>query len=306
MKFEILKPENRGFANPIIWNFKDLKDKITKSLQKYKNLIFTDDQISLAKIERANLNRFKTEIEKNRIDIKKECLQYYNGVEKEVKELTILIDPVVQEIDVQIKKFEHEKKMEKRVKLFKYYEGKAGNLLKIVPFTTIFKEEWLNASFSLRKAETAINYIFDGISKDLKIVSNINSKFQQQIKVLYLKTLDLSGALQENTRLELEMKKLEEYEENQRLEKEKIAEKLAEKQKEIERPAVTKVFQGLNRETVREKTFTPVPLPRQEKKPEPEKSLIKLGFHVWATSEQLNKLRIFLNTNGIPFKPISK
>ena len=123
MEFKLLNPESEnGFVQKIEFNFDELKNQISESLAKYKNLVYSDDSIKEAKEDRAKLNKFKEAIENRRKEIKALCLKPYNEFETKVKELTKLIDEPILAIDTQIKNFENEQKEAKQIDIKNFYD----------------------------------------------------------------------------------------------------------------------------------------------------------------------------------------
>ena len=60
-----------------IENLEQLKAELTPRLEKYNNLVVTEDSIKAAKDDKANLNKLRKAIEEQRISIKKQYLEPY-------------------------------------------------------------------------------------------------------------------------------------------------------------------------------------------------------------------------------------
>lgn len=76
----------------INWNFEELKTALATEMKKYTGIVFDDDSIADAKKTVAYLRKLKESVEDRRKDVKKKCLEPYNEMEKQAKELTQLID----------------------------------------------------------------------------------------------------------------------------------------------------------------------------------------------------------------------
>ncbi|OPZ77047.1 MAG: hypothetical protein BWY78_01166 [Alphaproteobacteria bacterium ADurb.Bin438] len=200
MEIEILTKEE-SFLKTIDFNFEPLKTEIKTSLEKYKNLNYDDHQIREAKVDRANLNKFKDALDTKRKDIKKKCLIPYDAFEKQIKELISFVDEPILTIDTQIKSFEERKKDERKQALQNHYEQHCKKICEIMPFENLLDTKWLNSSISL---QTSIQSLLEKVIKieaDLKAITELNSEFEVTLKDKYLKTLNLSSVILENTRL---------------------------------------------------------------------------------------------------------
>ena len=96
-----------------IENLEQLKKELVPKLEKYNNLVVTEDSIKAAKDDKAALNKLKKAIEEQRISIKKQYLEPYNLLESQCKEVVKLIDEPIQAIDKQIKAFDEIEKKQK-------------------------------------------------------------------------------------------------------------------------------------------------------------------------------------------------
>ena len=76
----------------INWNFEELKTALAAEMEKYTGIVYDDDSIADAKNTVAYLRKLKDSVEERRKEVKKECLKPYDDMEKQVKELTQLID----------------------------------------------------------------------------------------------------------------------------------------------------------------------------------------------------------------------
>lgn len=84
----------------IKFNYKELKQELKLSLEKYRDLVFTKNTMEDEKYTRAKLNKLKTAIY-NKKKIKSDCLKPYKTFEVKIKELTSLIDEPMLYIDNQ-------------------------------------------------------------------------------------------------------------------------------------------------------------------------------------------------------------
>lgn len=71
------------------WNFDELNKALDQRLEIYKSLVYSADQITEAKKDRAALNSLNKQINDRRIELKKEFCEPYDIFAAQVKQLTI-------------------------------------------------------------------------------------------------------------------------------------------------------------------------------------------------------------------------
>ena len=80
---------------PIQANLAELQGYVEGAVSKYKNLIYADEQIKVAKNDRAALRHLKEDIETKRKALKAKWNAPLLGFEGELKSITTLIDAPV-------------------------------------------------------------------------------------------------------------------------------------------------------------------------------------------------------------------
>ena len=299
MELKILSPQEGGFVKEIRWNNEELKAEIAEKMQEYKSLAFTEETIKEAKADRAKLNKLRTAFEDERKRIKKLCMAPYDEFEKQVKELIALIDEPIRLIDGQIKEVEEQRKIEKKGKVLEFYEGVIGPLKGVLPFEKVFRPEYLNATKSMKSITEEIQSLINRVNSDLDTIEGFGSKYELQIKDAYLKTLDLSTAMQEKSRLE-EVER-------------RLAERKQEEQRRAEEKAAREAAEALSKSQTEQEGDTQSAHPEvQVEKPEGEKKtaqqtekqeaqMFQMDFRVWGTKDQIMGLRQYLIDNKIKF-----
>ena len=200
MEFKLLNPD--AFVKVIEFNYDDLQKWITEQVEKYQNLIYTDETIKRAKEDRATLNNFKKKIDEARKDVKKRHLEAYYKFEVKVKNLLTLIEEPKSKIDEQVKKYEENKKAEKKEQIETYFNAVVGDLSELLTLDKIFESKWLNATTKIEKIQKEIDEIIENVKFDLQIIKELKSEWEVSIIDTYLDTLDISAALREISRLE--------------------------------------------------------------------------------------------------------
>jgi hypothetical protein len=300
MELRILSPMEDGFVKKIEWNNEELKEAISAKVQDYKGLQYTEETIKEAKKDKATLNKLRDAIETERKRIKKQCMAPYELFEKQVKEVLVIIDEPIQMIDSQIKEVEEQRRLEKKQKVLEIYEENIGNLKGILPFAKVFKNEYLNVSKSLKSITEEIISLISKVNQDMDVIEELDTKYELQVKDMYVKTLDLSMALRENARLEEVERKLAErraQQERERAEAEKRAAEEAQKRAEAQQQIAESIPEESDKREIVEEL---------QQKTAPDPQTVTLEFRVTATPEQLQKLKEFLKTNNIVYGPVRK
>lgn len=202
----------KSLPQKIDFNYEAIKSELSEKLERYNSLVVTEDSISGAKKDKAALNKLKTALEDRRKEVKKDCLRPYEEFEQKIKELVGMIDAPVLAIDEQIKAFDEIKKEEKRADIQGFYTENIGDLASLLPFEKIFDPRWLNATYKIEDVQKEITDRIFKTRNDIGIIKAMNLSGEQQVLDVYLRTLDMSAALAEKTRLEAQQKRMEEYE----------------------------------------------------------------------------------------------
>jgi hypothetical protein len=203
MELIIHSPSEEGFIQEITFNHEEIKKELTTRLEKYKGLVYSEEEIKLAKTDRATLNKFKEAIESKRKEIKALCLKPYDEFEIKIKEIVNLVNEPVKDIDNQVKAFEEKQKQDKKKVIEGMYSDMIGDLIEILPLKTLWNEKWLNATYKLATISDELRKEIERVSSDLKHIESIKSKFETEMKNTYLNTLLLSEALAIKTRLKI-------------------------------------------------------------------------------------------------------
>ena len=293
MELRIMSPQEDGFVKEIQWNNEELKQEITATMQEYKSLAFTADNIKDAKVDRAKLNKLRTAFEDERKKVKKLCMEPYNKFERQVKEIIKLIDEPIALIDSQIREVDDQERKQKQKDIQDLFSS-----IGFQPFVTldmIFDNKWLNKTVSLSKIEEQMKSRMFQIGNELETIRKL-PEFSFEAKELYKRTLDLSKAIQEGQRLaEMQKRKLAyEAEQKARAEEQKRQEELRQKE------AAQKVEAKKNQQTA-------VETPKAEEKPTVEAAhqesdpIMSIDFRAWGTREQLMGIRQYMLDSNIKF-----
>lgn len=293
MELKIISPQENGFVQEIKWNSEELKTEIAAKMADYTNLVFTEDSISDAKKDRANLNKLKGAFEDERKRVKKLCMEPYNKFEQQIKEVTALIDEPIRLIDSQVKEVEQKKKEQKRKDIKELFETIGFQVF--VTLDQIWDDKWLNASVSLTKIEDQMRNLMYKIGTEVKAISEL-PEYSFEAMEVYKKTLDLTRAIAKGKELaDIQKRKEEARIAREQAEKEK---REAEEQKvqqekaneDVPETEIGRVIDSIERQTFDRVTVT-----------DTEEPIMHLDFRVWGTREQLLALRNYMNEKNLKF-----
>lgn len=276
MEFQI-RTDLAVIPKTIEFNFVEIKKELAVNLEKYQNMVVTEDAIKDAKAYRAKLNKLKEAIEKKRKEIKAECLAPYNAFEKQVKEIVSMIEAPMLAIDGQIKEFEAARKAEKMEEIGAYYKANAADIIDLVPFERIFDPKWLNATASMKSIEEEIDKTVTRISGDITIIKSMALECESAVLSRYIATLDMSEAMAEKTRFEDEQKRIEEFTERQKARQ--AAQAASQKLEEVKKEALDVEYEEVKPDikTIKVVFYDTTPEFRAEMKALTEKHNIRYG-----------------------------
>lgn len=260
-----IKAEIKGISQ-IEDNIKEVNDFAIKLNEYYSNIIFTDETLDEAKKEKANVNKFKDKV----ADFRKKIVAEYNKpielFEKTAKETEKILKETYANINLQVEKYENEKKEEIKEMCVEYFEEKKKS--ENIDFVT-FENMKMSITLGMltksgaltKKVIDEINDFISKIKDDLKLISTQ----QNEIEILaeYKQTLNVSLAI---TTVAERMKRLEE---------ERKAKEKAEEVQQQEEKVVEKVQEVLKAPKEEEKTYS-------------------MTFKVWGTLEQLKGIKSYL------------
>lgn len=269
---EIMIPEE------IVFNYDELKKELLEKVRDYETVVYTDDQIRLAKADKASLNKLKKALNDERIRREREYMEPFNQFKAKIGEIISIIDRPIALIDTQIKEYEEQKKAQKLEEI-KVYFGELTTPAWL-SFDQIFDQRWLNATYGMSAVKEDIQSRLRKIVDDLTVLDELEYSFEA--KANYFQTLDVNRAIAEGKRLADIARQKKEYEERQR------AQEAAKQAVPEEKPT---------------EVVNPIPeLAKPEEKPNTASDGMWLTFRVCLTVEQAKELKEFFNTRNIPFE----
>ena len=197
LELQIFSPSEDGYIKEIRWNFDELKTAIAAKVEDYKGLTYTDEQMTEAKKDRAELNRFRSALDAKRKEIKKRCLAPYEAFEAQMKELTHLVDEPIEMIDSQLAEYDNRLRAEKEEQIEALFE--AAQFQPFVTLERIKDPRWLNRSYKLSQVEQDMRDRKEQISNDVYLLNKLPES--KAALVIYEQTLNIRAAQAEAERM---------------------------------------------------------------------------------------------------------
>lgn len=183
----------------ISFNFEELKTELTEKAAIYETMVFSEDQFQEAKKTRSDLNRVAKALSDERIKRKKQFMEPFEQFERQIKELTAIIEKAAANIDKQVKEFEEQKKKEKLEAIERIWD-EVINHPEWLQCSDIFNTKWLNASVSMETVKKELQEKVSKIETEIGIISDL-PEYSFEALDYYKRTLDLGGAIAETKRL---------------------------------------------------------------------------------------------------------
>lgn len=275
-------------------NLTELEKIVDESLEKYRGLVVSEDQIGEAKKTRSDLNALKKTANDWRIRKEREFNEPFVQVKAQVRRICDNIDQVNGEIDKQIKTFEEAQREEKRAAIADWW---AKNGKKTVPLEKVWDDRYLNKTFTEKQWQQDLRQRCQKITDELSQITQMGSPEKVDFLITnYMQTLDVSASLAAWERQEDAKRRAEE--EKARMEAERLArEERARRQSEM-RAHEAEMEQNV-----------PIPEPEEPKtaKEDPRGYLYSPEFRlVDATYEQMIALAKFFKENEISYETLKQ
>lgn len=194
-----LKVEKIAIPEHIAFNFDELKQELAQNVEKYTNLVYTDDQIKEAKADKAKLNKLKKALNDERIRREKEYMAPFNEFKAQIGEIIAIIDEPIQIIDQQLKEAEEARKtakIEEIKSIFADMEEKPEWLY----LEQIMDLKWLNASTSIASIKSAIEQRLQDIAADVQTLQGLPEYGFEALEI-YKECLGINKAIAEAQRI---------------------------------------------------------------------------------------------------------
>ena len=290
-KFELTEKDlelvvNEKTLGSLTTNAKQIKAMVEKALPNYDISNYDENNISVAKKDKAMLNTASKALNDRRIQFEKEFMQPFAEFKTVVGDTVTLIKECSGKIDTVVRQSEENEQKAKQKEIEAIWSKKDFDL---VSLEKISNPKWMNKGASFKNIESEIDERIAGINDDIKTIEAIGEDVDL-LKSLYIDTLNLNSTIQY-------ARTLKENREKAKAEAEARAQAEAEKQAKVEAetPIVPRV------QPIEEKVIeTPQITFSEIAKPE----LYTRAFKVTTTRENIIELGNFMQENGIKFEKL--
>ena len=292
-------------SGSIVTNTEELKEQLSAKMAEYENAVFTEDSKAIAKAELTGLRKLREAVESRRKEIKAQCMIPYNEFEKEVKELTAIIDKPIHLIDGQLKEMEVERVRRKKEAIEELYQEVVTEVADYLPLNDIYDNKWENAGTSMKKIREAMEELVVKTVSEISIIKNNVSDARDEALRIYKDTRNLAKALEHINVYEENKKKVLELEnaKKERAEAEKREEEIA--RIRAEERARVEELEKAKKETVLQKEETFFDTNEEEDDdslPFAQPTTITAYYKVIALPEELEQVEMAFNSIGIYFE----
>lgn len=229
-----LKINEVQLPEQITFNYEELKQELTEKLSMYETLVYTDEQIKEAKVDKASLNKLKKALNDERIRREKEYMKPFDDFKAKINEIMDIIDKPVALIDKQVKEYEIKQKQEKKEQikeLWSEMDVPEGLLLE-----DVFEDRMLNVSYGMNHVKQKMLDDIKRFNRDMETLAAL-PEYGFEAQQEYIRNHDLNKALAEGRRMAQIVKAKAEREEAMRkIEEEQKAKAAAEAAKKAAFP----------------------------------------------------------------------
>ena len=280
LEIRVTSPTDDAFVEHIVWNADEIAKEVEAKVGYYKNLVYTEDQVTEAKKDRATLRKFVTALKDKDHEIKDRCLAPYEEFHSQMLKIIAKVEEPAELIDKQVKEFEEGQKRQKLAAISDLFEKKGFQPW--VSLERIMNPKWLNKTYSIKQIDADLTTIQHKIGEDILLINGQKEGMQAALSE-YKRSMDVSASIAAAQRY-MEAKRAEE-----------------------------ELTQAINAEPVHadaEPMREPVPAPKPAPLPEvyqdgtPVRK--EIMFKVLVTKEEMQKLNRFLLDNHYTFRQINK
>jgi hypothetical protein len=292
----------------ISWNFEEIKKNLAEQLEVFKKTIYTDDTIRSAKSDVATLRKLSKDIEDRRKEVKAKCLEPYNIIEAQAKELTTLIDEPIKAINAQVEDYENRRKHAVREKIEGYWGKQSQKLpedLRQKAHDKLYDSRWENATATMKSWKDAIDAGIESILNDIQTIESFHSEYEEDMMQIYREQLNLQPAIMKMNQLNAQRDRILEQE---RKKKEEAERKAAEEAARAAAQAEQNEKQHEVPQTVEEQKPQEAPVAPVEAKQEPvekqDGGSVTVSLAVIGSAEQIDLIKKFIVYKGARWEEI--
>lgn len=190
----IITRQSPGFAS--FENFEEIKSYLSEQLASYRNLVYTEDNLKLAKADKAKLNKLKKALDERRKEIKKIYMEPYLILEGQIKELTAMIDEPLAEIKAFTDRMEEKRKAQRRTEIKQYYDTVSTPLGELADMLfdseSFIDKKWLNATTKPKVWQDGVREKVAQASADLSTIQQTGGSQTPALIDRYMESMNMA------------------------------------------------------------------------------------------------------------------
>jgi hypothetical protein len=188
----------------LITNALEIKAYVTERVKDYIPENYYDN-LDAAKKDRAELNTAAKTLNSKRLELEKAFNKPFEEFKTIISDTVKAITFASSKLDEVVKAVEETEKAEKRIEIDSIWKTTGFDLF---PLDRVFDQKWLNKGTKLKDIKAEIQRIIGKTFEDLKTIEAIGSDIDQ-VKALYIDTLDIGQALAKGQQLKANRELLE-------------------------------------------------------------------------------------------------
>lgn len=175
-------------------NFETLKENALKTAEDIKTIEVTEESVKAVKKELAAIRKSTDALESGRKEVKKAILEPYQEFEKQVKELTGIVNEADEYVRNQVRELEENERREKEDAIFELWEKRNKQYdIPWLNFEMFIKPGYLNKTTTMKKVESEMVEWFEKVDRDVAAINTMNDS--EAILVEYSYTFDVADAV---------------------------------------------------------------------------------------------------------------
>jgi hypothetical protein len=178
-----------------------IEEEVELKLSNIEGVVYDIDSISIAKQDKAELNKLAKALNQKRIDIEKAFMQPFIEFKGKVKSITDRIKEVSNGVDLQVKAVEQKEKEIRIENVLDIFIVELNKFDFDITIDKILNEKWYN-KISDKEISNGIQHALMVIENDLKVITTLNSEFQEELINHFLKDLNLPITIEYKATLE--------------------------------------------------------------------------------------------------------
>lgn len=289
----------------VTWNFEEIKKSLEDSVAIYQGMVYTDDTIKTAKTDVAELRALAKAIEDRRKEVKEKCLEPYNIIEKQAKELVALVNKPIEAINIQVQDYESRRKEAVRAKIDAYWKQKCAVLPESIwdaAHSKIYDSRWENATATQKSWKEGIDNGVAEIQGAIETIKSFNSEFEEDMLNSFYTDLSLQNAIQKMNSLKAQKERILEMERQRQEREAKLAEQQAQPEASVPQTEPTQNLRQADtpHNTAPEHENIPQPV----NKPEMIQEKPGIVLRIVGSEQQLAKIKDYIKFTGASWEEV--